>query len=226
MDILLYLLGADSHAQRVASFGSLGVFRPERFDSKTMAPRCIDCPQQAVCPYSAVRIYSSKKIKSVVFDMSGVEQIRQSLGDTPYGRCVYQAGNNVVDHQSTILSFAGGVTATFNLSAFTAKVNRSLKVMCEYGEIRAAEKPYCIETTSFFDDSTEQEQLDIAEGGHGGGDKAFMQHFMQSYLRQIPFSTTLENSIESHVMSLLAERSRLAGGEPQDVEAVMGGFRQ
>lgn len=94
--------------------------------------------------------------------MSGVEQIRQSLGDTPYGRCVYQAGNNVVDHQSTILSFAGGVTATFNLSAFTAKVNRSLKVMCEYGEIRAAEKPYCIETTSFFDDSTEQEQLDIA----------------------------------------------------------------
>ena len=226
MDILLYLLGADSHAQRVASFGSLGVFRPERFDSKTMAPRCIDCPQQAVCPYSAVRIYSSKKIKSVVFDMSSVEQIRQSLGDTPYGRCVYQAGNNVVDHQSTILSFAGGVTATFNLSAFTAKVNRSLKVMCEYGEIRAAEKPYCIETTSFFDDSTEQEQLDIAEGGHGGGDKAFMQHFMQSYLRQIPFSTTLENSIESHVMSLLAERSRLAGGEPQDVEAVMGGFRQ
>ncbi len=222
MDILLYLLGADSHAQRVASFGSLGVFRPERFDSKTMAPRCIDCPQQAVCPYSAVRIYSSKKIKSVVFDMSSVEQIRQSLGDTPYGRCVYQAGNNVVDHQSTILSFAGGVTATFNLSAFTAKVNRSLKVMCEYGEIRAAEKPYCIETTSFFDDSTEQEQLDIAEGGHGGGDKAFMQHFMQSYLRQIPFSTTLENSIESHVMSLLAERSRLAGGEPQDVEAVMG----
>lgn len=132
----------------------------------------------------------------------------------------------MVDHQSTILSFAGGVTATFNLSAFTAKVNRSLKVMCEYGEIRAAEKPYCIETTSFFDDSTEQEQLDIAEGGHGGGDKAFMQHFMQSYLRQIPFSTTLENSIESHVMSLLAERSRLAGGEPQDVEAVMGGFRQ
>ena len=27
-------------------------------------------------------------------------------------------------------------------------------------------------------------------------------------------------------LSLLAERSRLAGGEPQDVEAVMGGFRQ
>lgn len=182
--------------------------------SRRFAPilRCVSIPQ--------------KKIKSVVFDMSSVEQIRQSLGDTPYGRCVYQAGNNVVDHQSTILSFAGGVTATFNLSAFTAKVNRSLKVMCEYGEIRAAEKPYCIETTSFFDDSTEQEQLDIAEGGHGGGDKAFMQHFMQSYLRQIPFSTTLENSIESHVMSLLAERSRLAGGEPQDVEAVMGGFRQ
>ena len=84
----------------------------------------------------------------------------------------------------------------------------------------------CIPVSYTHLDVYKRQQLDIAEGGHGGGDKAFMQHFMQSYLRQIPFSTTLENSIESHVMSLLAERSRLAGGEPQDVEAVMGGFRQ
>lgn len=220
MDILLYLLGG-AHAERIASFGGLREFCGARYDCSSMAERCVDCPQADSCTYSALRIYGSRKIKSVVFDLSSVERIRSSLSDSPYGRCVYRCDNNVVDHQSTILSFSDGVTATFSLSAFTAKVNRSLKVMCRHGEIRAAEKPYVIETTDFRTDETVCEELAVTDGGHGGGDKNFMQHFMESYLEGRPFSSTLEQSIESHVMALLAEQSRLEGGTPQDVRRVM-----
>lgn len=216
MDILLYLLG-DTHCGSLSSYGGLSVFRKENYDPNTMAPMCVDCPQADTCAYSAPRLYSGRKIKSVVFDLSSVEKVRQNLGASPYGRCVYHCDNNVADHQSTAIRFENGVTAVFNLSAFTAKVNRSLKVMCQFGEIRAMEKPYLIETTDFRTDETVSRELDIRERGHGGGDKAFIRDFMDSYLYGKPFNSTLEQAIESHAMALLAEESRKENGAAKSV---------
>lgn len=217
MDILLYLLGEDAHCDSLASFGELSVFRKENFDPDTMAPMCVDCPQADTCAYSAPRLYSGGKIKSVVFDLSSAEKIRQNLGSSPYGRCVYHCDNNVADHQATALQFDNGVTATFNLSAFSAKVNRSLKIMCRFGEIRAIEKPYLIETTDFRTDETVVRELDVRDRGHGGGDKAFIKDFMESYLYGKPFNSTLAQAIESHAMALLAEASREENGEKKSV---------
>ena len=216
MDILLYLLG-NTTCQYISSFGGLSVFRKEHYEPDTMAPMCIDCPQQESCAYSAPRLYGGGKIKSVVFDLSSVDKVRENLGSSPYGRCVYHCNNNVADHQSTAIRFTNGVTATFHLSAFTAKVNRSLKVMCEFGEIRAIEKPYLIETTDFRTDETNVVELDIRERGHGGADKAFVRDFMESYLHGVPFNSTLKQSVESHAMALLAEESRKENGTPQCV---------
>ena len=189
-----------------------------------MAEKCVSCPQKDVCAYSAVRIYGTKKIKSIVFDMSSAEKINESLGNNKYGRCVFKCDNNVCDHQSSSILFDDGVTATFSLSAFTAKVNRSIKIMCEYGEIRGIEKPYIIETTDFRTDKTTVIDLDIAEGGHGGADKDFMKTFMDKYVQSLPMESSLDKSIESHVMALFAEKSRLNGGQVQNVEEFMRGI--
>ena len=89
--------------------------------------------------------------------------------------------------------------------------------MCEYGEIRGIEKPYIIETTDFRTDKTTVIDLDIAEGGHGGADKDFIKTFMDKYVQSLP----MESSIESHVMALFAEKSRLNGGQVQNVEEFM-----
>lgn len=217
MDILLYLLG-DRHCRRLSSFGSLSVFRPENYDPDTMAPMCVDCPRKDTCAYSAPRLYGGGKIKSVVFDLSSVDKVRENLGNSPYGRCVYACDNDVADHQATAIEFDGGVTAVFNLSAFSAKVNRSLKIMCQYGQIRAIEKPYLIETTDFRTDETVCRELDIRGRGHGGGDKQFIRDFMESYLYGKPFNSTLEQAVESHAMALLAEESRKHSGRSMDVE--------
>lgn len=216
MDILLYLLG-DAHCQSISSHGALSIFNRNHYNPDTMAPMCVDCPQNESCPYSAPKLYSSGKIKSVVFDLSSVDKVRENLGTSPYGRCVYHCDNNVVDHQSTAMQFDNGVTATFNLSAFSAKVNRSLKIMCQFGEIRAIEKPYLIETTDFRTDETTVTELDIRDRGHGGGDKAFVKDFMESYLHGVPFNSTLEHAIESHAMALLAEESRKDNGNAKSV---------
>lgn len=220
MDILLYLLG-NTHCQQISSYGALSIFNRDHYDPATMAPMCVDCPQNESCAFSAPKLYSSGKIKSVVFDLSSVDKVRENLGTSSYGRCVYHCDNNVVDHQSTAMQFDNGVTATFNLSAFSAKVNRSLKIMCQFGEIRAIEKPYLIETTDFRTDKTTVTELDIRDRGHGGGDKAFVKDFMESYLYGVPFNSTLEHAIESHAMALLAEESRRDNGNAKSVSQWM-----
>ena len=220
MDILLYLL-ENTHCQQISSYGALSIFNRNHYDPATMAPMCVDCPQNESCAFSAPKLYSSGKIKSVVFDLSSVDKVRENLGTSPYGRCVYHCDNNVVDHQSTAIKFDNGVTATFNLSAFSAKVNRSLKIMCQFGEIRAIEKPYLIETTDFRTDETTVTELDIRDRGHGGGDKAFVKDFMESYLHGVPFNSTLEHAIESHAMALLAEESRKDNGNAKSVSQWM-----
>ena len=223
MDILLYLL-ENTHCQQISSYGALSIFNRDHYDPATMAPMCVDCPQNESCAFSAPKLYSSGKIKSVVFDLSSVDKVRKNLGTSPYGRCVYNCDNNVVDHQSTAIQFDNGVTATFSLSAFSAKVNRSLKIMCQFGEIRAIEKPYLIETTDFRTDETTVTELDIRDRGHGGGDKAFVKDFMESYLHGVPFNSTLEHAIESHAMALLAEESRKDNGNAKSVSQWMQGL--
>ena len=216
MDILLYLLG-DKHAKMISSFGSLSHFVSSNYDEKKMAPYCVDCKIENECPYSAIKLYSSKKIKSVVFDLSSADKIRENLGSSKYGRCVYKCDNNVCDHQVTIIQFEDGVTATFNLSAFTTKINRSLKVMCEFGEIRAREKPYLIEISNFRTGEVKEIDLNITQSGHGGGDQGFIKDFMESYLSNKDFSSTLSKSIESHLMAFLAEESRVNNGEVKKI---------
>ncbi|HOE78083.1 MAG TPA: Gfo/Idh/MocA family oxidoreductase [Bacilli bacterium] len=216
LDILLYLLG-DKHCQRIASLGSLTFFNHDNYSPDIMAPRCADCSIEKDCPYSALKIYSSGKIRSVVFDTSTEETLRKELATSNYGRCVFACDNDVPDHQVTILEFEKGVHATFNLSAFTDKIHRSIKVMCEYGEIRGIETTKEIEITHFGTNEKRIITPQMLAGGHGGADTGFIINYMETYLNNKPFDSTLAMSIESHVMAFAAEESRLQNGKMIDV---------
>jgi hypothetical protein len=211
MDLLLYLLNEKS-CKRVASMGSLSFFNHDHY-KEGMAPKCVNCSVEKDCPFSALKIYGEKKIKSIQFDTETKDLLREELEHSPYGRCVFLSDNNVPDHQVTILEFDGGVHATFNMSAFTNKIHRSIKIMCQYGEIRATEIGRVIEVTKFGEEPVTIIP-DTFGGHHGGADEGFVQNFMKSYLENIPFDSTLDRSIQSHVMAFAAEASRLQDGMP------------
>jgi hypothetical protein len=54
IDLLSYMLGRK--CEKVSSFGSLKIFRPENKPAGA-ASRCVECPLQDQCCYSAVRQY-------------------------------------------------------------------------------------------------------------------------------------------------------------------------
>lgn len=46
-----------------------------------------------------------------------IEVLDDALKTSPFGTCVYEAGNDVVDHQTVTLEYEGGLTASMVMSA-------------------------------------------------------------------------------------------------------------
>lgn len=219
LDILLHL--TNKHCKRISSFGSLSFFKHENFDEKTMSKRCTSCPREEGCPFSAVKIYGRGIFEWMPFDTENKDNLYRQLEESPYGRCVFACDNDVVDHQVTIIEFDDGLTATFNLSAFTNRVTRTMKIMGEYGEIRADTDKKDIEV-NLWDKGTKIYKVETnLVGGHDGADEGMVINLMEAYLNGRPFESTLKDSIESHVMAFKAEESRIKNGEVQDIALVM-----
>ncbi len=210
MDILLWLVG--SPCRKIASFGELSYFKKER-KPEGAGDRCVECSIESKCPYSAVKLYYDNVGKwptTAIVEIQTIDEVKKAVAKGPYGRCVYNCDNNVVDHQSTILEFENNVTATFNLSAFTNQVNRTLKIMGTKGEIRAIDSKNEIEVQLF--DTNERKVLNPKQitGGHGGGDTGIMEDFISLILSNKGKALTSANvSVQSHMMAFAAEESRL-----------------
>lgn len=217
MDILTWLVGSD--AKRIASFGSLRHFKEENAPEGS-AERCLQCKVADKCQYHAVRAYLPVR-GGWPATLLGPDQseagILKALETSPYGRCVYRCDNDVCDHQVTIIEFKNGVNVSFTLSGFTNRMCRSIKIMCEYGEINACDDGDQIEITRFNSNQVEQISKTLirtaqVEGFHGGGDSLLMEDFINSLEGGNTESrTAIERSIESHVMACAAELSRVTG---------------
>ncbi len=213
MDILLWLMGKD--CEKVSSFGSLSYFTAA--NAPKGAPlRCTDgCPAADNCPYDAVRVYTSPTVPDFMLTAltadPSPEGRRRALEEGPYGRCVFRCDNDVVDHQVVNLQFEGGATATFSMTAFTHKGGRSLRIMGTKGEIRASSDTMDIEVRDFLTDTVTGIHLPSSSAGHDGGDEGIMADFVRLVADGHEGRTSAGQSVQSHLMALAAERSRLEG---------------
>ncbi len=209
MDILLWL--TQSRCTRIASFGGLAYFKSENAPDYA-AHRCIDCRGIKSCPYSAYSIYREpdKWPSSVAAPSKTQQELERNLNEGPYGRCVYYCDNDTIDHMSMIMEFENGVSAVFNLSAFTANISRTIKIMGTHGEIRGDMHKNEIEV-SIFGKETDIIIPEVVQGGHGGGDSKLFEGFINSLKDNKHKSlTSFELSAESHLMAFAAEESRIA----------------
>jgi predicted dehydrogenase len=215
MDILRWIIG--KKCTSMASFGKLSHFKKEKApEGSTM--RCTDgCKVEATCPYSALRIYYRERSWLYHFDLPDGEQgpaIMKELTDGNYGRCVYQCDNDVPDHQICAMEFEDGITASFNMEAFTSYSGRRTRIMGSMGDIVGDE-----ETMTIANFSTKEVKVlktaDYAKitSGHGGGDYSLARDFIQAVAHQDTrvLTSTIDLSMESHLMGFRAEDSRLEG---------------
>jgi predicted dehydrogenase len=221
LDILRWML--DKPCKTIVADASLHLFKAE--NAPEGAPsHCTDgCPHEDTCPYSAIDIYCRRKAHLGVFDLHGnrdPEVILQRLKDpaySSYGRCVYHCDNDQPDHYVAEMVFEGNETATFSMEAFSPYGGRRTRIMGTTGYIEGDGGTFTVyDFRSGKKNVWNRKVSEIPEykgSGHGGGDLGLVRDFLEAVGHQDPtrLTSTIEASIESHVMGFAAERSRKSG---------------
>lgn len=232
MDIIRWLVGTP--CRRVSSYGSLDWFKAENAPQGA-AKRCLDgCGAKENCPYDAEKIYlfndksgyasgNREWPLTVLCAHPTPEKIYSALREGPYGRCVYGCDNDVVDHQIVTMEFEGGITASFTMSAFTSRCYRTLRVMGTLGELEGNldTNSLVLRRFGFADELIELDKITDRFAGHGGGDEKMMEYVCSLFRNGEPQGealTSVDASVESHIMALAAEESRLHNGQSIDLE--------
>ncbi len=215
MDILQWLV--DSECEKISSFGALSYFKEENAPKGSTA-RCLDCPVAADCRFDGRKAYLPIRgdwPAAVLTEDQSEEGILKALREGPYGRCVYRCDNNVCDQQVTNIQFKNGVTASFHLSGLTNKMHRTIKVMCENGDIFGDDAEDYITVTHYsansqYEGSVRKVEINNEEGFHGGGDYRLVMDFLGEIEgKNAESRSSIDRSIESHLMAYAAEQSRL-----------------
>ena len=238
---------------RVASFGSNMQFRPEKAPAGAGTRCLVDCEIEADCLYSARKHYIDHPDRWAFYVWDALQQEGQAdkvpqkhyteltldekldwlQGDNPYGRCVWRCDNNVVDHQSVIIDFADGATATLNMVGGAAKPSRSIHIIGTTGEIQGNLEdsrfvirhidPRPMAETGGREYREEVVDLAIANhltgdmtgafGGHGGGDLRLMADFVRLVRGEAPSiaTTTLADSVNGHLIGFRADQAMEEG---------------
>ncbi len=221
IDWIRYVMGKP--CRRVSSFGSLYHFKKEEKPKEAgTARRCTECAYEPKCPYSSLGIYMKRvekgrfhwpvEVLTTDHTKAGVEK---ALREGPYGRCVYECDNDVVDHQVVNLEFSGGETVAFTMTAFTEQSDRRTRIFGTRGQITGDGRN--IEIYDFLTQA--KETIDVESlpgditGGHGGGDTGLMSSFVSAVAANDPGKVLSgpQEPLESHLMVFAAERARREG---------------
>lgn len=212
LDILTWNAGAP--VTRVASFGGLRHFRPQEAPAGA-ALRCTDGCPVAACPFDARRIYLSPHAEpwlvEALTDDPEQGAREDALRTGPYGRCVYHAGSDVVDHQVVAMERADGSSTTLRFSGHGDAGARTMRYDGTRATLRGVFGAQPSLEIHEHGEDVETIEVPLLDGGHGGGDDQIMRAFVARAREGMPLPTDLESAIESHLLAFAAEESRLGG---------------
>lgn len=235
LDYLVWLCG--KKCERVSSYGSLMYFKKSNAPEGAVLRCTQGCKAKESCPYDAEKIYLTNKDTGilcgnvewpidVLAENPTEEKIRHAIETGPYGRCVFHCDNDVVDHQIVNMQMEGGASLSLTMSAFTSIGGRTIKVMGTLGDLWGDMHENKIRIGVF---GKEPQVIDLGKeekdfAGHGGGDRLLMEQFVDLMQGKEPDGTitTLETSVESHLVALAAEKSRLENGESIEIAPMRG----
>ncbi len=219
-DLFQWLVGEE--CQKVQSVGTRSYFCEE--NKPLGAPkRCTDgCPHKDTCYYYAPDLYKIdtaevhhfKAIVANKFNPTD-DEVDEILKTSPYGRCVYQCDNDVVDHQIVNIQFGKDKLMTLTMSAFN-KGGRTSTIMGTKGELRLDMEDQTMEFYDFETRKTTQVYKPDAvldqtiAGGHGGGDMGIMEDLYDYIALDKPSNSISDVTVScmSHLICFAAEEAR------------------
>ncbi len=226
LDILAWLMG-DNMPTSVCSVGSVVQFK-EECAPKGAGFHCLNsCEIERNCPYSAKRLYLENPERWVnnIWHDCGLENPTDeekiavlSKDNNPFSRCIYRCDPQIVDHQSVLIKFQNGATATFSMNGGAAKSRRMIHIVGTKGEIEGTFETGTFTVMRITVNGVITREVDVSASltnAHGGGDQALVRDFM-ALIKNEPISAcapSIEESVIGHRLAFLAEESRLNNGK-------------
>jgi predicted dehydrogenase len=211
LDIIKWLV--NKPVKYVQAFGNLTYFKSENAPTGS-TQRCMDgCAVESSCPYSALKIYHRNRQWTHVLDLpedkdKHGEYILNKLATTNYGRCVFRMDNDQPDHYVCNLEFDDQTTVAFSMEAHISYEGRRTRILGTKGDITGDMKSFTHNDFASGKSETWEQQV---TDGHGGGDFGLVAQWLRAVSAQDAsmLSSTIDASIESHIMGFSAEKSRL-----------------
>ena len=229
LDLIPWIIG--DQVTRVSSFGRLDHFTPA--NKPEGAPqRCTDgCPVQETCIHDAEAFYMGPTTSWPVamlgpgfYRNATPQERRRRLVASPYSLCVYNGHNNVVDHQSVMMETRRGTICTLTMEGFSIgeECGRKIRLDGTKGTLRGDMGRGLIWIYTHwhgpFGTKAEPRVIDLTEAGldgHGGGDERLFRHAIECFWKGDASDddplTTIDESVESHLLAWAAEEARLEG---------------
>ena len=234
LDLLCWLNNGTSPV-RIASFGGRDFIIPSKAPEGAGTRCLVDCPHVDICQYSAKSIYvlndiypyySWDCIDKAYDEISKEEKIESLKTFNPHGMCAYKTDSDIVDHQSLVLHFANGSTATHTLIQGTVIPRRLMRIVGTKGEIEGS-LDSCRFTVYKYDFDRAwytSEEIDIKEqidknDHHAGGDDGIIRDFVSMIGGgETSISCTkIQDSIYGHLCVFMADAS-MDEQEEKDIE--------
>ncbi|MCQ2386991.1 MAG: Gfo/Idh/MocA family oxidoreductase [Clostridia bacterium] len=229
IDIICWLNNVSAPV-KVSSFGGRDFIIPSKAP-KEAGTRClVDCPLVDSCEYSAKLMLIENDFLSEYpwqctgkepFELTKEEKIQSLKTDNPHGICAYKTDADIVDHQTVIIQFENGSTATHGLYPSCQRAGRDLFVLGTKGELEGWVGDGKLHVRTFDEvnrdriDKGKEEIIDFTnndqseKAGHFGGDQLLAQDFvdfMQGEKQSIS-RTELKDSINGHLCVYAADKS-------------------
>lgn len=228
LDMICWLNNA-TVPEKVASFGGRNFIVPEKAP-KGAGTRCLnDCPHVDTCIYSAKSIYvlndkfpwySWDCINKDYEQISREEKTESLKTFNLHGLCAYKTGSDIVDHQSVMLGFANGSTATHFMTQGAVRPSRHIRIIGTKGEIEGVleESKFKVMTYDFDKAWYKEKTVNVKrlidkEDHHAGGDAGIIKDFIATLRgRKVSISCTdIRDSVYGHLCVYKADASMQTG---------------
>jgi hypothetical protein len=137
-----------------------------------------------------------------------------ALRTGPYGRCVYHAGSDVVDHQVVAMELSDGSTMSLTFNGHSYQAGESVRTT-RYDGTRASLRAVLGARSSIeiHDHAGGVETVELAASGdgHAGGDATMLEAWVEHLRTGTPMLTSAHDAVEAHVLAFAAEQARLSG---------------
>lgn len=199
---------------RVSAFGERDHYLPV----PGWGPRCGDCTEKDTCAYSTV-------LWARTID-EGTENGQIEYVDFSNDRCVYNDDHDVMDRQSQLIEYEGGILASFSVPLGGPQHRRALDITGTQGRIVGDFATNRIVFYAMGAETPDEIQIEHEQSSHGGGDSVITRSFIDSLDSPDHVSDArLKDALKSALLAFLCDEARDRGQVlpvtfTKDVEAI------